>query len=70
MTPRYPAMFDIVDSTSIDCAREMRGMASSESPVAFLAFNAAKGRAGRPGASGPITVAPSAAGRSRPRSAR
>ena len=35
-------MFDIVDSESIDCAREIRGIASSESPVALLALSAAK----------------------------
>jgi len=33
-------MLDMVDSTSIDCAREIRGMASRFSPVARLACSA------------------------------
>ena len=52
-------MLDIVDSTSIDCAREMRGMASSENPVAFLAFNAANRSGWSPSGIRASTDAPS-----------
>lgn len=59
ITARYPAMFAIELSTSIDCAREIRGTASSDSAVTWRAVSAAS-RSGRwAGASRPTRVAPS-----------
>ncbi len=40
MTARYPAMFAMELSTSIDCAREIRGTASSASAVTARAASA------------------------------
>ena len=56
-------MLDMVDSTSIDWAREIRGIASSDRPVAFLATSAAISSGCSPGAIRAMTVPPS---RSRP----
>lgn len=59
ITARYPAMFAIELSTSIDCAREIRGTASSASAV-IGRDDSASSRSGRcAGASRPTTVAPS-----------
>lgn len=59
ITARYPAMLAIELSTSIDCAREIRGTASSASAVTGRA-DSVSSRSGRcAGASRPIRVAPS-----------
>ena len=51
-------MLDIVDSTSIDCAREIRGIASSDNPVARRAFSAAKSSGWSPSPIRAMTAAP------------
>ncbi len=59
-TARYPEMLAMELRTSIDCAREMRGTASSASAVIPRCDRAAR-RSGRsPGLSDAIRVAPSA----------
>ena len=63
ITARYPAMFAIELSTSIDCAREIRGTASIASTVIGRAASASTRSGFSAGLIRLISVAPS---RSRP----
>ncbi|KZM34444.1 hypothetical protein OJAG_27410 [Oerskovia enterophila] len=58
-TARYPATFDIALSTSSDCAREMRGTASSARAVTPRSASCWTSASFEPGASIAIRVAPS-----------
>lgn len=58
MTARYPAMFAIEDSTSIDWAREIRGTASRASAVTPARASAVSSSGDWAGASRATTVAP------------